>query len=101
MLWSGLDFEKGVLESGESQRDIGLLFIIVSFLFLGTALFSTLIHIKNSNIIWLLGIVILFAGTYLSYSVDGVSCWSKSIVSNTTMLGCFIREFLLQKEKNA
>ena len=86
--WSGLDFEKGVLESGESQRDIGLLFIIVSLIVLGTALFSTLIHIKNSKILWLFGIVILFAGTYLSYSADGVSLWSESIVSNTTILGC-------------
>lgn len=94
-LWSGLDFEKGVLESGESQRDIGLLFIIVSLLFLGTALFSSLIHIKNSNIIWLLGIVILFAGTYLSYSADGVSFWSESIVSNTTMLGCSMMFYML------
>ena len=86
--WSGLDFEKGVLESGESQRDIGLLFIIVSLIVLGTALFSTLIHIKNSKILWLFGIVILFAGTYLSYSADGVSLWSESVVSNTTILGC-------------
>lgn len=86
--WSGLDFEKDVLERGEFQRDIGLFFIIVSLLFLGTALFSTLIHVKNSRIIWLLGIVILFAGTYFSYSADGVSFWNDSIVSNTTMLGC-------------
>ena len=94
-LWSGLDFEKGILEHGESQRNIGLLFIIVSLLFLGTALFSTLIHVKNSKIIWLLGIVILFAGTYLSYSADGVSFWSESVVSNTTMLGCSMMFYML------
>lgn len=86
--WSGLDFEKGALESGNTQRDIGMLFAIVSLIVLGTALFSTLIHIKNSKILWLFGIVILFAGTYLSYSADGVSFWSESIVSNTTILGC-------------
>ena len=51
-------------------------------------MFSTLIHIRNSKIIWLFGIVILFAGTYLSYSADGVSFWSESVVSNTTILGC-------------
>ena len=94
-LWSGLDFEKGILKSGESQRNIGLLFVIVSLLFLGTALFSTLIHAKNSKIIWLLGIVILFAGTYLAYSADGVSFWSESIVSNTTMLGCSMMFYML------
>ncbi len=86
--WANIDFEKGVLESGETQRSIGLLFVIISLVVLGTALFSTLIHINNSKIIWVQGIVIMFAGTYLSYSADGVSFWSESIVSNTTILGC-------------
>jgi hypothetical protein len=94
-IWSGLDFEKDVLERGESQRSIGILFVIVSLLFLGTALFSTLIHIKNSKIIWLFGIVILFAGTYICYSADGVSVWSESIVSNTTILGCSMILYIL------
>ena len=94
-LWTGLDFEKGNLESSEFQRSIGLLFVIVSFLFLGTALFSTLIHIRNSAIVWVLGIVILFAGTYLSYSVDSVSFWSESIVTNTTILGCSMMFYML------
>ena len=87
-LWTDIEFEKGVLESGKTQRDIGLLFAIISLVVLGTALFSTLIHIKNSKIIWLFGTVILFAGTYLSYSTDGVSFWNESVVSNTTILGC-------------
>lgn len=87
-LWSGLDFEKGALESGETQRNIGLLVVIVSFIVLGTALFSTLIHVKNSKLLWLFGTVILFAGAYLSYSADGVSFWSESVVSNTIVLVC-------------
>lgn len=87
-LWTDIEFEKGVLESGKTQRDIGLLFAIISLVVLGTALFSTLIHIKNSKIIWLFGTVILFAGTYLSYSAVGVSFWNESVVSNTTILGC-------------
>ena len=87
-LWTDIEFEKGALESGKTQRDIGLLFAIVSLIVLGTALFSTLIHIKNSKILWLFGVVILFAGAYLSYSADGVSFWSESVVSNTTILGC-------------
>ena len=69
--WSGIDFEKGVLESGEAQRYVGILLMIVSLVFLGTALFSTLIHVKNSKIIWLLGALILFAGGYFAYGADG------------------------------
>jgi sensor histidine kinase YesM len=87
-LWTDIEFEKSILESGNTQRGIGLLFAIVSLIVLGTALFSTLMHIKNSKILWLIGIVILFAGTYLSYSADGISFWSGSVVSNTTILGC-------------
>ena len=93
--WSGLEFEKGVLDIGEVQRDIGLLFVIFSFLFLGTALFSTLIHVKNNTILWLFGVVSLFAGTYLSYSSHGVSFWSESVVSNTTLLGCSTMFYML------
>jgi hypothetical protein len=87
-LWTDIEFEKGTLERGNPQRAIGLLFVIISLVVLGTALFSTLIHIKNSKSIWLTGTVILFAGAYLSYSADGVSVWSKSVVSNTIILGC-------------
>ena len=94
-LWADIEFEKSVLESGNTQRDIGLLFAIVSLIVLGTALFSTLIHIKNSKILWLFGIVILFAGTYLSYSADGVSFWKESVVSNTTILGFSMMFYML------
>ena len=86
-LWTGTDFEKGILNSGEPQRNIGLLFIIASIMFLGTALFSSLIHLKKSKYIWLFGLVSLFAGLYLTYSSTGISFWSESVVSNTTILG--------------
>ena len=94
-LWTDIAFEKEVVESGKVQREIGLLFAIISLVVLGTALFSTLIHIKNSKIIWLFGTVILFAGTYLSYSADGVSFWNESVVSNTTILGCSMMFYML------
>ena len=86
-LWSGIDFEKDVLSAGETERNIGLLFVMVSIMLLGIALFSTLIHIKNAKIIWVLGTLVLFAGIYFAYDADGVSLWSDSVASNTTMLG--------------
>ena len=86
-LWSGIDFEKEALNSGENQRNTGLFFVIVSLMLLGIALFSTLIHIKNTKTIWMLGIVILLAGIYFAYSAQGVSLWSESVVFNTTILG--------------
>lgn len=86
-LWSGLDFEKGMLESGEFQRNTGLFFIIVSLVVIGIALFSTLIHNKKDKLLWVFGMVILFAGTYFTHSAYGISFWSDSIVSNTIILG--------------
>ena len=85
-LWTGVDFEKDVLSGGETQRNIGIVLMLVSLAFLGTALFSTLIHIKNSKLIWLLGLLVLFAGLYFAYSAEGVYFWSESIVINTALL---------------
>ena len=85
--WTGIEFEKGVLKTGETQRNAGIFFVIVSLALLGIALFSTLIHIKNSKLLWLFGLVTLFAGTYFTYSASAVSFWKESVVSNTTVLG--------------
>ena len=94
-IWANMDFEKDVLSNGEPQRNAGLLLMLVSLVFLGIALFSSLIHIKNNKIIWLLGAVVLFAGAYVAYSADGVSFWSESIVSNTTILGASMMFYML------
>ena len=93
--WSGLDFEKGILESGEFQRNMGLFFLIVALVLIGIALFSTLIHNKNSKLLWLLGAVILFAGIYFAYSAAGVNFWNNSTVSNTTILGSSMILYML------
>ena len=85
-LWSGIDFEKNVLSSGQSQRNAGLFFVIVSLILLGSALFSALLHIQSNRIIWLLGATIFAAGIYLTYSAPGVSLWSELVAVNTSVL---------------
>ncbi|MBO7214035.1 MAG: histidine kinase [Clostridia bacterium] len=85
--WGNIEFEKSVLDIGETQRNVGLVFMIASIMFLGTALFASLIHLKNSKIIWLLGLVIFFAGANFIYKSEGISFWSESVVSNTIILG--------------
>ena len=94
-LWSGIDFEKGVLVSGQSQRNTGLFFVIVAFVLLGSALFSALLHAPNTRIIWLLGAVILAAGMYLTYSAPGVSFWSERRSMNTSVLGFSMMFYML------
>ncbi len=94
-IWANMDFEKEVMNSGETQRNAGMLLMLVSLVFLGIALFSSLIHIKSNRLIWLIGLVVLFAGAYIVYSADGVSFWSESIVSNTTVLGFSMMFYML------
>ena len=79
-------YEKTALKSGETQRNIGLIFIMGSVMLFGIALFSTLIHIKNIKIIWVLGGLILFAGLYFTYNSDYVFLRSDLIALNTTVL---------------
>ena len=93
--WTGIEFEKGVSSRGEPQRNAGMLMMLVSIVFLGIALFSSLIHLKSSRLIWLLGLVVFFAGAYFAYSADGVSFWSESIVSNTPILGFSMMFYML------
>lgn len=94
-LWSGIDFERDVLDSGQPQRNIGLFFVIVSLVLLGSALFSALLHVPNTRIIWLLGATILSAGIYLAYSAPGVSFWNESRAANTNILGFSMMFYML------
>ena len=94
-LWSGIDFESDVLDSGQTQRNIGLFFVSVSLVLLGSALFSALLHVPNTRIIWLLGATILSAGIYLAYSAPGVSFWNESRAANTSILGFSMMFYML------
>ena len=94
-LWSGIDFERDILHSGQLQRNTGLLFVSVALVLLGSALFSTLLHVPNTRIIWLLGAAVLSAGVYLAYSAPGVSFWNESRTVNTSVLGFSMMFYML------
>lgn len=94
-LWSGIEFEKTILNRGKTQRNTGLLFVIVAFVLLGSALFSALLHIQNNRIIWMFGAMIFSAGMYLLYSAPGVSFWNDNIIINTTVLGIAMMFYML------
>ena len=94
-LWTGIDFEKSASSSENMQRSVGTILMLVSIVFLGIALFLTLIHVKSSKIIWLLGLAVLFAGLYFYYGVDGIQFHSESTVTNTTLLGASMMFYML------
>ena len=94
-IWGNIDFEREIMESGKTQRNVGLLFVIVSLILLGAAVFSALLHVQNNRIIWLLGVTIFSAGAYLTYSAPGVSFWSENVSLNTTLLGFAMMFYML------
>ncbi len=94
-LWTGIEFEKNVSDSGERERNVGTLLTLVSIVFFGIALFSSLIHIKSSKIIWIIGLAVLFAGLYFYYRSAGIHFHSDSTVSNTTILGASMMFYML------
>lgn len=86
-MWDTIDFERGILENGKVLRYTGIFLMVVSFAFLGTALFLVLLHVRNNRIIWLLGLAIFSVGVYLLYGDSCVSFWSEFVITNTTILG--------------
>ena len=93
--WTGNDFGAEILEEGENQRYLGLLFCIGSIVLLGIALFSMLIRIPKNILIWLLGFVTLFAGLYLIYSAPGGYFWSELIAVNTSVINASMMYYML------
>ena len=93
--WSGNDFESDVLASGNNQRGLGLLFCIGAVVLFGIALFSTLIHIKENRLIWLLGLVTFFAGIYFLYSAPGAYFWRELISVNTSVINASMMYYML------
>ena len=94
-IWGNIDFERDILESGQTQRNAGLFFVVVAFVLLGSALFSALLHNQNHRVIWLLGVTILAAGVYLAYSAPGVSFFSEFVAVNTSVLGFSMMFYML------
>ena len=83
----GIYFQSMMLEQGESERAVGSLILIISFVILGIAAFSSIIHIKYSREMWLMGLMSFFAGGYFMFDAFAVSIWSESNILNTRALG--------------
>ena len=76
--------EKSLSSLGNNERAIGFIIIIIlSFILCGIALFSTLLHIPYSKILWQTVAVMCFAGSYAVMSVPYISFWSNNTLFNT------------------
>lgn len=91
----GIYHENIMLPKGDPQRNVGLLILIVSLIILGIAVFSTIIRVKRSKEMWLIGLMSLFAGGYLLFDAFAVSIWNDSYITNTRMLGLCMMFYML------
>lgn len=85
-VWPDADFDRKILSEGGPQRNSAMVLLVIAFAFLGTAIYSSVLRIKNSKYIWLIGFSVMFAGIYLLFSTDSISFWSNSVILNTTIL---------------
>ena len=91
----GVYHESMMLEQGEAERTIGTLILIISIVILGIAAFSSIIHIKYSKIIWLIGLMSFFAGGYFMFDAFAVSIWNEPNIFNTRALGLCMMFYML------
>ncbi len=91
----GIYLESMMLEEGATQRSIGNLIFIISLVILGISAFSTIIHIKYSKVMWLIGLTSFFAGGYFLFDAFAVSLWNDSNIFNTRALGLCMMFYML------
>ena len=84
--YGGTDFERDMLNKGSVCRIWGIALILFAFMLLGTAIFSTLIHVNGSKSLCLVGLGIFFSGIYFMFKAHGVMFFSEIIKFNTRML---------------
>ena len=84
--YGGTIFERDMLNRGSGQRILGIALILFAFMILGTAIFSMLIHIKESKNLWLVGFSVFSAGIYFLFKAHGVMFFSEIIKFNTRMM---------------
>lgn len=91
----GIYLESTMLERGAFQRSIGSLVFIISLVILGISAFATIIHIKYSKVMWLIGLTSFFAGGYFLFDSFAVSFWNDSNILNTRILGLCMMFYML------
>ena len=91
----GSNYESGLLAKGNAERNLGIFVLIFSFIVLGIAVFSTVIHLKYRGLTWLIGLTVLFAGMHFLFDAFGVSVWNDSNIVNTRVLGLSLMLYML------
>ena len=84
-IYTGNDFEHMTSKKTENMRIMGYITVFSAVLILGIALFSSLLHLVQSKIMWVVGAIILFAGSFFFANSTETYIWNTNIAWNTTM----------------
>lgn len=94
-LYTGGESDALLREQGATQRGIGVAVLICAFILLGIALFSAMLHIKAHKEMWLIGLLVLFAGLYFVFSAPGIGPFRNLFIQNTRVLGLSFMLYML------
>lgn len=80
-------------------RTMGVGISVTAMILIGVALFSMLLNLKESGILWLVGMTVLFAGCSYILNTPNISLWSRLYQFNTTgqMLSILMYTLFLQR----
>lgn len=82
--YNGAAFEHRMLKKGSIQRNAGFVIMIVSFIMLGVAIFSSIIRVPHSIMLWLFGFILLSAGGYYILDSQNFCLYRLSTILTTT-----------------
>ncbi|MGN1423890.1 MAG: sensor histidine kinase [Oscillospiraceae bacterium] len=83
--YSGAAFDRFLSRQNAPQKTFGIVITVISFIILGVAIFSTILKVPYSGVIWIFGFMLLFAGGFFvldlpNYCIGGSSSVFNSIV---------------------
>ena len=86
-IYAGYDFEEDRIQEGIFQRLLGTFILLAACCMLGISVFAGRIHVRGNKVIWIVALIMVFAGGYVILSSANVNLWKVSYVLNTTGLG--------------
>lgn len=79
-------FERMMAEDTAGLKIVGYCITLVAIIIIGIALFSTLIHLDVSKIMWFAGLTILFAGVYFIAEASNTFIGKMHVSMKTTLV---------------
>lgn len=83
--YTGAPFDEYMIQKGAAQRTTGIVIIVVSFIMLGVAIFSTILKVPYSRMIWIFGFLLMPAGAFCVIESPNYSLCRNSIMLSTTI----------------